>query len=85
MYQGIDEDSVDDAAKKAFDVVSGTTSCLLEKATAADIAELESYTIYRMDEKLPVGSDIDHYKMLKVHKPALDSRLKYLDVMCFPA
>ena len=23
--------------------------------------------------------------MLKVHEPALDNRLKYLDVMCFPA
>ena len=45
LYQGVDEDSVHDAAKKAFDVVSGTTSCLIEKATAADIAELESYTI----------------------------------------
>ena len=38
--------------------MSGTTSSLIEKATAADIAELESYTIRCMDEKLPVGSDI---------------------------
>lgn len=37
-----------------------------------------------MYEKLSVDSDIDHYKMLKVHEPTLDSRLKYLDVMCFP-
>jgi len=37
-----------------------------------------------MDEKLPVGSDIEHYKMLKVNEPALNNRLKYLDVMCFP-
>jgi len=32
----------------------------------------------------PVGSDIEHYKMLKIHEPALDNRLKLLDVMCFP-
>ena len=37
-----------------------------------------------MDDKLPVGSDIDHYKMLKIHEPALNNRLKYLDTMCFP-
>ena len=84
LYQSIDEDSVDNAAKKAVEVVSGTTSSLIEKVTAADIAELESYTIRYMDEKVPVGSDIDHYKMLKVHEPGLDSRLHYLDVMCFP-
>ena len=83
MYQN-NEDSIDDAAKKAIEVVSGTTSSLIEKATDADIAGLESYTIRRMDEKLPVGSDIDHYKLLKVHEPALDNRLKFLDVMCFP-
>ena len=84
LYQNIDEDSVDDAAKKAVEAVSGTTSSIIEKATEADIAGLEAYTIRRMDEKLPVGSDLDHYKMLKVHEPALDSRLKFLDVMCFP-
>ena len=84
LYQNIDEDSIDDAAKKAIEVVSGTSSSLIEKATDADIAGLESYTIRQMDEKLPVGSDIDHYKLLKVHEPALDNRLKFLDVVCFP-
>ena len=37
-----------------------------------------------MDEKLPLGSDIQHYKMLKVEEPALDNRLKFLDILCFP-
>ena len=37
-----------------------------------------------MDESLPLGSDLEHYKMLKIEEPALDNRLKYLDVMCFP-
>jgi len=84
LYQNIDQSSVDDAAKKAVEVVSSTTSSLIEKVTEADLAELEAYTIRRLDEKLPVGSDIEHYKMLKIHAPALDNRLKYLDAMCFP-
>ena len=37
-----------------------------------------------MDESLPLGSDLEHYKMLKIEEPALDNRLKYLDIMCFP-
>ena len=85
LYQNIDENSVDDAAKKAVEVVSSTTSALIKKATEADVTELEAYTIQRMDEKLPTGSDIEHYKMLKVQEPALDNRLTYLDVMCFLA
>ena len=75
LYKNIDENSVDDAAKKAVEVVSSTNSTLIEKATKADIAELAAYTIHRMDEKLPLGSDIEHYKMLKVQDPALDNRL----------
>ena len=84
LYKNIDENSVDDAAKKAIEVVSSTSSTLIRKATKADIAELEAYTIRRIDESLPLGSDLEHYKMLKIEEPALDNRLKYLDVMCFP-
>ena len=84
LYKNIDENSVDDAAKKAIEVVSSTSSTLIKKATKTDIAELEAYTIRRMDESLPLGSDLEHYKMLKIEEPAIDNRLKYLDVMCFP-
>ena len=84
LYKNIDENSVDDAAKKAIEVVSSTSSTLIKKATKADIAELEAYTIRCMDESLPLGSDLEHYKMLKIEEPALDNRLKYLDIMCFP-
>jgi len=84
IYQNIDQDSVDDAVKKAVEVVNNSTSSLIKKATGTDLAELEAYTIRRLDEKLPVGSDIEHYKMLKIHEPTLDDRLKHLDVMCFP-
>ena len=84
LYKNIDENSVDDAAKKAIEVVSSTSSTLIKKATKADIAELEVYTIRRLDEGLPLGSDLEHYKMLKIEELALDNRLKYLDIMCFP-
>ena len=82
-YKNI-ENCVDHAVKKAIEVVSSTGSILIRKATKTDIAELEAYTIRRMDESLPSGSDLEHYKMLKIEEPALDNRLKYLDVMCFP-
>ena len=85
LSQNIDEDTIDNAANKAVEAVSGTTSSIIEKATEADIVGLKAYTIRRMDEKLPVGSDIEHYKMLKVHEPTLVNRLKFLNVMCFPS
>ena len=85
LYKNIhDKHRVDDAAKIAIDVVSSTNNTLIRKATKADIAELEAYTIQHMDESLPLGSDIEHYKMLKIQETALDNGLKYLDVMCFP-
>ena len=45
---------------QAIEVVSST---LIRRATKADIAELEAYTIRRMDESLPLGSDLEYYKM----------------------
>ena len=58
------------------------TTFFLSLPVQDTIDKLNTYTIRQMDEKLPVGSDLDLYKMLKVHEPALDSRLKFLDVMC---
>jgi len=50
-------------------------------STGTDLAKLEAHTIWRLDEKLLVGLEIEHYKM---HELALDNRLKHLDIMCFP-
>ena len=61
LYRNIDESSVDDAAKNTIEVVNSTTSSLIERCSSADIAELEAYTIRSIDEKLPLGSDIEHY------------------------
>ena len=38
-----------------------------------------------MDEKLPVGLDCDHYKMLTIQERSLDSWQCHLDVLCFPS
>ena len=38
----------------------------------------------KMDQYFPTGKDIDHYKLLSIHKQPLDNRQKYLDVLCFP-
>ena len=37
-----------------------------------------------MNEKCSTVSDVEQYKLLSVKEDALDSRQKYLDVMCFP-
>ena len=76
LYKNNDENSVYDAANFAIEVVSSTSSTLIKKATKADIAELEAYTICRMDESFSLGSDLQHHKMLKIEEPAIDNRLK---------
>ena len=38
-----------------------------------------------MDEKLPIGLDCEHYKMLTIEERPLDSWHCHLDVLCFPS
>ena len=45
MYKNIDDQSLDDAAKKVVEVVDKASSKMLEKASVDDIAALQSYTI----------------------------------------
>ena len=40
LYKNIDENSVDDTAKNTIELVSSTTSSLIEKCSNADIAQL---------------------------------------------
>ena len=65
-------------------IINCTTSKLLEKCSKEDVDGLQAYTIRRMDEKLPVGLDCDHYKMMTVQESPLDSRQSFLDALCFP-
>ena len=75
---------MDDAAEEIIEVVNNTTSQMLERATASDIAGFQAYTIRNLDNKLSTESDTEQYKVLNVKEFPLDNRLKYLDVMCFP-
>ena len=45
FYKDISDSAVDDVAKKTIEVVSNTSSTLLEKSTKEDIDALQAYTI----------------------------------------
>ena len=72
-----------EAAKIALGVVSNPSNSILEWASEEDVHALQAYTIRKMDQYMPSGKDIDHYK-LSVYEQPLDNRQKYLDVLCFP-
>ena len=80
----MDDKSVDEAAKQVIEVISNTSSTMVEKASASDIAAFQAYTIRSLDNKLSSESDIEQYKLLSIKEDALDNREHYLDVKCFP-
>lgn len=73
FYRDIDDDAVDESTKKPIEIVNNTSSKLLEKSSKEDVDGLQAYTIRRINEKLPVGLDCDHYKMMTVQESPLDS------------
>ena len=83
LYRNVDDSSINEATKKTLEVVSGTTSTVLEWALEDDIRGLQAYTIRKMDQYMLTGKDIDHCKLLSVSEKPLDNRQKYLDVLCF--
>ena len=84
LYRTLDENSVDEATKKTIEVVSNASNPMLERASVDDVNGLQAYTIRKMDQYMPTGRDIEHYKLLSVHEQPLDNRQRYLDVLCFP-
>ena len=84
LYQTCDDNCVDDAAKQVIETVSNPTSPMLVKTSKEDVAGFQAYTIRTMNEKCSTVSDVEQYKLLSVKEDALDSRQKYLDVICFP-
>ena len=50
LYRTVDEHSVDEAAKKAIEVVSSASNPVLERASEDDIRGLQAYTIRKMDQ-----------------------------------
>ena len=83
LYKDVREDSVDEAVQDVVEVVKKTSSTVLEKATKEDISNLQCYTIRNLSTKQFTGDDIEQYKLMNVQEEPIDSRQKYLDVMCF--
>ena len=54
----MDDSSIDETSKEVIEVVSKTSSTMLERATEDDVAGFQYYTIKNLDSKL---SDIDQY------------------------
>ena len=57
---------------------------MLEKAAKEDISNLQCYTIRNLSTKQFTSDDIEQYKLMNMQEEPIDSRKKYLDVMCFP-
>ena len=57
---------------------------MLQKINSEDVAAYQSYTIRRLDQKESSIPDTDQYKLTNVKEDALNNKLKYLDVLCFP-
>ena len=85
LYKELDDDVVDEAVKNVVEVAQTSTNSMLEKVTDSDVADFQSYTIRDMNRQAPTISDIEQYKLVNVREELIDNRLKYLDVMCFPA
>ena len=84
LYAEVNDDAVDDAAKKVIEVTNSATSTMLEKVTDDDMAGFQAFTIRNLDNKLSTQSDTEQYKVLGVKEDPIDNRQQYLDVMCFP-
>ena len=61
LYQLVDDDNVDELAKKVVEVCNSVTSTMFEKATPDDIHGLQSFTIRSLDSKVNTDSDIEQY------------------------
>ena len=75
---------MDEAVQDVVEVVKKTSSTVLEKATKEYISKLQCCTIRNLSTKQFTGDDIEQYKLVNVQEEPIDSRQKYLDVMCFP-
>uniref|UniRef100_A0A1X7TGH6 Uncharacterized protein n=1 Tax=Amphimedon queenslandica TaxID=400682 RepID=A0A1X7TGH6_AMPQE len=63
LYGNLDDESLDDVAKKVVETANSATSTMVEEATDEDILGFQSYTIQNMNSNLNKGSDIQQYKM----------------------
>uniref|UniRef100_A0A1X7V5P8 Uncharacterized protein n=1 Tax=Amphimedon queenslandica TaxID=400682 RepID=A0A1X7V5P8_AMPQE len=84
LYGNLDDESLDDVAKKVVETAYSAISIMVEEATDEDILSFQSYTIQNMNSNLNKGSDIQQYKMTRVREDPLNNRQMHLDVRCFP-
>uniref|UniRef100_A0A1X7VA02 Uncharacterized protein n=1 Tax=Amphimedon queenslandica TaxID=400682 RepID=A0A1X7VA02_AMPQE len=84
LNRNVDDDSIDESSKNVIQVVSNTTSKMLEKANNQDLEGLSAYMIRNLDIKILTGSDISQYKLMNVKKAPIGNRQKHLDLLCFP-
>ena len=78
LYADVDNSSIDDASRRVTECVNNTCSMMIVKVTAEDVSFVQAYTIRRLDQ------DTEHYKLIDVKENAMNSKLKHLDVLCFP-
>ena len=57
LYNNMDDKSVDEAAKQVIETTNNTSSTMLEKTSADNIAAFQAYTITSLDNKLSSESD----------------------------
>ena len=84
LYTNIDDASLELDSKEVIEVVNNASSKMLAKASSADVAEFQAYTIRNLDNKLSTESDIDQYKLLSIKEDPISNRQRHLDIMCFP-
>uniref|UniRef100_A0A1X7V251 Uncharacterized protein n=1 Tax=Amphimedon queenslandica TaxID=400682 RepID=A0A1X7V251_AMPQE len=63
LYGNLDDESLDDVAKKVVETANSATSTMVEEATDEDILGFQSSTIQNINSNLNKGSDIQQYKM----------------------
>ena len=73
LYIDVHDDSVNEPAKKVIEMVSNTSSTMLEKATADEIDAIQAYTIRNLDKKLLTQQDIEPYKVPIVKEDLLSN------------
>uniref|UniRef100_A0A1X7UWL9 Helitron helicase-like domain-containing protein n=1 Tax=Amphimedon queenslandica TaxID=400682 RepID=A0A1X7UWL9_AMPQE len=66
LYGNLDDQSLDDVAKKVVKTANSATSTMVEEATDEDIQGFQSYTIQNMNSNLNKGSNIQQYKMTHI-------------------
>ena len=79
MYKNLDDQLLDDAAKKVAEVVDKASSKMLEKASVDEIAALQSYTIRSLDQQGSALIDVEQYKMLNVKDDPIQAKSRLLN------